>query len=133
MFSDGAYRQYQPTGVFPVVWWIARSDRRGRRRVRFERPGAAENRHRQPEAREDPMEAPKADPGAVFEHALSTEVAPSDPEIAAEHLGQPALGHAVTGRIGELRTFLEIDHEIDGDVGLTRPSGMRRLGAVTDD
>src|SRR6516225_11758983 len=112
---------------------VAGSDCSGRRRVRLEGPSAAKNRHRQPEAREDPMEAPEPDPGAVFEHALGTEVAPADPEVAAEHLGQPALGHSVAGRIGEFRTFLEIDHEIDGDAGVAGPSGMGRLSAVTDE
>src|SRR6516162_11734361 len=112
---------------------VAGSDRRCRRWVRLECPSATENRHRQSEAREDPMEAPEADSGAVFEHALGTEVAPPDAEIAAEHLGQPGLGHAVTRRIGKFGTFLEIDYEIDGDTGIAGPSGMGRLGAVADE
>jgi len=40
---------------------------------------------------------------------------------------------AVAGGIGQLRAFLEIDHEVDGDTRAARPLGMRRLGAVTDE
>ena len=79
------------------------------------------------------MQPPEADPGAVFEHALGGEIAAGHPEIGAEHLGQPALGDAVPGRIGEFGAFLEIDHEIDGDAGVSGPLGMGRLGAVADE
>src|SRR4029077_11951197 len=57
---------------------VARSDRRRRRRVCLERPCATKDRHWDPEASEDPMKAPEADPGPIFEHALGTKVAACD-------------------------------------------------------
>ena len=79
------------------------------------------------------MKAPEADPGAVFEHALGTEVAPPDAEIAADHLGQPGLGDAISSGIRKFGTLFEIDHEIDSNAGIAGPSGMRRVSAVADE
>src|SRR5216683_6143819 len=110
---------------------VAGGNRRRRGRVRLERLCAAEDRDRQPETGENAVEAPEADPGAIFEHAFSGEIAAGHTQIPAEHLGQPALGDAVPTRVGELGPFLEIDDEIDGDAGVAGPLGMRRLGAVT--
>src|SRR5262249_29935447 len=67
-----------------------------------------------------------------FEHALGSQVAAANPEVAAKHLGQPAFGDAVAGREGQFGAFLEIDHEINGDARVTRPIGIGRLGAVAD-
>src|SRR5215469_3218062 len=103
------------------------------RRVGLEGAGAAEDRYGHTKAGEDPMQAPKADAGAVFEHALGTKVAARDPQIRAEHLGETALADAVAGGIGELRAFLEVDHEVDGDASAAGPLGMRWLGAVPDE
>src|SRR5580692_2438200 len=111
----------------------ARGDRRGGGRVRLEGLGAAENRYRHRKAGEDPMQPPEAYTGAIFEHALGAEIATCHAQIRAQHLGQSALGNTVSRRIGELRAFLEIDHEIDGDAGVARPLGVRRLGTVADE
>src|ERR1700722_19976341 len=79
------------------------------------------------------MQPPEADTGAIFEHALGAEVAACHAQIRAQHFGQSALGNTVPGGIGELRAFLEIDHEIDGDAGIPGPLGVRRLGTVADE
>src|SRR6516165_953933 len=112
---------------------VAGGDCCSRWRVGLESAGAAEDRYRQMEAGKNPVQAPKSDAGAVFEHALGSKVAARDPEIGTEHLGESALADAIPGGIGELRAFLEIDHEVDGDAGAAAPSGMRRFGAVSDE
>src|SRR5215469_2018130 len=112
---------------------VAGSDSRGGRRVGLEGAGAAEDRYRQSKAGKNPMQTPKADAGAVFEHALGAEIAAGHTEIGAEHFGEAALADAVAGGIGQLRAFLEIDHEVDGDARAARPLGMRRFGTVTDE
>src|SRR6516164_3379902 len=61
---------------------VTRSDRCRGGRVRLERPGAAKDRHRQPKTGEDPVEAPKPDPGAVLEHAFGAEVPAGYPKSA---------------------------------------------------
>src|ERR1700731_3782086 len=75
---------------------------------------------RQPEPGKEAMEPPPADPRAVFEHALCGEVA-AIAGIGAGALDQPGLRDAVARRVGQLRAFLEIDHEIDRDARLARP------------
>src|SRR5262249_29950167 len=111
---------------------IAGCDRGGRWRIRLEGAGTAEDRHRNLKTGEDPMQSPEPDAGAIFEHAFGGEVAAADPEIAADHLGQPSFRHAVSSGVRELRAFLEIDNEIDGDPSIAGPSGVGRLAAVAD-
>ena len=79
------------------------------------------------------MQAPKPDPGTIFEHAFGGEVAARHAQISAQHFSKPALRDTVPGGIGKLGALLEIDHEIDGDAGVPGPLGMRRLGAVADE
>ena len=61
------------------------------------------------------------DPGAVFEHALGAEVAAGLPASVLALSISPVSRDAVAGRVGQLRAFLEIDHEIDRDARLARP------------
>jgi hypothetical protein len=108
-------------------------NRRCDRRVYFERSGTPKDRYRQLETGEYAMEAPKTDPRAIFEHTFCRQIAAADPEISAEHLGQPALGDAIPSGIGQFRPFFEINHEIDRNPGVTRPSGVGRLGPITNE
>src|SRR5207244_4245474 len=88
-------------------------------------------RHRHFVPGEDAIETPPADPRAVFEHAFGGEVA-AIAGIGAGALDQSGFRDAVARGIGQLRSFLEIDHEIDRDARLARPARMRRLRAVAD-
>src|SRR5215207_1748539 len=110
---------------------VAGGNRGGGRRIGLERPGAGEQGHRQPVAREDAVQPPPADSRAVFEHALGPEVA-AVAGVGAGALDQPGLGNPVAGRVGQLGALFEIDHEVDRDARVARPARMRRLGPVTD-
>ena len=79
------------------------------------------------------MQAPKADPGPIFKHALGSEIAAGHAQIRAEHLGQSPLGNTIPGGIGKLRAFLEIDYEIHRNAGVPGPLGVGRFGAVADE
>src|SRR6185312_13680642 len=87
-----------------------------------------------PVFREDAVQPPPAHPAAVFEHALRAEIAPAaHAGIDAGAFGEAALADPVAGRVGQLRAFLEIDHEIDRDARPARPIGMRRRLPVADE
>src|SRR5437764_833817 len=90
-----------------------------------------EERRRYLEPGEDAVKPPPADPRAVFEHAFGGEVA-AVAGIGAGALDQASFRDAVALRMGQLRAFLEIDHEIDRDTRFARPARMWRLGAVAD-
>src|ERR1051326_892632 len=77
------------------------------------------------------METPPADARAVLEHAFGGEVA-AVAGIGAGALEEPSSRVAVPGRVGQLRPFLEVDDEVDGDARLARPIRVGRLSPVAD-
>ncbi|OMP13156.1 hypothetical protein COLO4_02182 [Corchorus olitorius] len=79
------------------------------------------------------QDAPDAGATAVFVERLHGHVADARQRLGGDHLGKKGLGLLVAVEDVALATLFVIEHEGQGDAGVTRPAGVGRLGAIADE
>mmetsp|Transcript_35607 Transcript_35607/g.96576 ORF Transcript_35607/g.96576 Transcript_35607/m.96576 type:complete len:474 (+) Transcript_35607:517-1938(+) len=108
-----------------VVAYVRRALRQHLKRHR-----AGVHRARQPALLEHLHDAPEADPAAVLEERLCTHVAHAGSERASA-VCEDNLAHVVAVVEGGLRALLEVDHEVDRQLGPLWPLRVRVVPRIT--
>ena len=103
----------------------------GELRMPLHRHRHREHGQRQAATFELAQDAPAADAGAIFVDRLHTEVAIGITR-GADDLGQELLRTAVAMQDAILAALLNIQHELHGDAGISRPACLGWIAAVAD-